>query len=67
LRRVNVQRWVLLGDPRRYLGTRAEPEFVADLLDVEFGRAFGDHERRGDLAVGEASSHERRGFALAWG
>lgn len=47
------------------LHTRAEAKFVADVLDMSFGRTHGDGEAVGDLGVGQSLRDEFCHLALA--
>src|SRR5438552_2743683 len=56
----------MLDRPYSQLGARVQVELCEDVADVGIGRARGDHQLFGNLAVGAAAGHQPDHLELAW-
>src|SRR5437867_12364223 len=56
----------MLARPYGQLGARVQVELCEDVADVGIGRARGDHQLFGNLAVGAAARHQTDHLELAW-
>src|SRR5437867_9998429 len=56
----------MLARPYGQLGARVQVELCEDVADVGIGRARGDHQLFGNLAVGAAARQQADHLELAW-
>jgi hypothetical protein len=57
--------WIVIRKPASDLGSRTQPQLLEEVTDVGGNSVLGEHQLRGDLAVGEILGPQERYLLIA--